>query len=94
LTLAALSIQGFEDMQEINALKNLTSGINYFVASATFIIAGAISWPHTLVMLVTAMAGGYAGAAFARRLPALWLKRLVVAVGASLTVIYFFKTYF
>ena len=94
LTLAALSIQGFQDMQEINALKNLTSGINYFVSSATFIIAGAISWPHTAVMLVTAMAGGYAGAAFARRLPALWLRRLVVTVGASLTVIYFFKTYF
>lgn len=93
LTLAALSIQGFEDIQEINALKNLTSGINYTVSSTTFIIAGAISWPHTLLMLVTAMVGGYVGAVFARRLPALWLKRLVVLVGAVLTVIYFFKTY-
>src|SRR5574343_585926 len=93
LTLAALSIQGFEDIQEINALKNLTSGINYFVSSTTFIIAGAISWPHTAIMLVTAMAGGYAGASLARRLPAIWLKRLVIAVGAGLTTIYFFKTY-
>ena len=32
LTLAALSIQGFEDIQEINALKNLTSGVNYTVS--------------------------------------------------------------
>ncbi len=93
LTLAALSIQGFDDMQEINALKNLTSGVNYFVSSATFIIAGAISWPHTAVMLITAMAGGYVGAAFARRLPARWLKRLVIVVGASLSLIYFYKTY-
>jgi len=93
LTLAALSIQGFEDIQEINALKNLTSGVNYFVSSATFIIAGAISWPHTLVILFAAMIGGYLGALFARRLPAIWLKRLVIGVGASLTVIYFFKTY-
>ena len=30
----------------------------------------------------------------ARRLPALWLRRLVVAVGASLSLIYFIKTYF
>ncbi|MBK1680107.1 sulfite exporter TauE/SafE family protein [Rhodocyclus tenuis] len=94
LTLAALSIQGFEDIQEINALKNLTSGINYAVSSATFIIAGAISWPHALVMLVTAMAGGWAGASLARRLPALWLRRLVVAVGSALTLIYFIKIYF
>lgn len=93
LTLAALSIQGFEDIQEINALKNLTSGINYFVSSATFIIAGAVSWPHTLVMLLTAMLGGYIGAAFARRLPAIWLRRLVVVVGSALTIIYFLKTY-
>ena len=93
LTLAALSIQGFEDIQEINALKNLTSAMNYTVAATTFMIAGAVSWPHTLVALVTAAIGGYAGAAFARKLPAKWLKRLVIAVGAGLTVIYFFKTY-
>lgn len=94
LTLAALSIQGYEDMQELNALKNLTSGVNYTVSAVTFMVAGAVSWPHTLVMLVTAFIGGYAGAALARRLPNLWLKRLVIVVGASLTVIYFVKTYF
>lgn len=94
LTLAALAIQGFRDMQELNALKNVASAVNYTVAAITFIVAGAISWPHTLVMLATAMIGGYAGASLARRLPALWLRRLVVTVGASLTAIYFFKTYF
>ena len=93
LTLAALSIQGVEDIQELNGLKNLTSAVNYTVAAATFVIAGAISWPHTLIMLATALAGGYAGASLARRLPALWLRRFVVAVGGALTVIYFAKTY-
>lgn len=93
LTLAALAIQGVDDMQELNGLKNLTSAVNYTVAAATFIIAGAISWPHTLLMIATAMAGAFAGAAFARRLPAVWLRRLVVAVGAVLSLIYFIKTY-
>ncbi len=93
LTLAALSIQGFKDMQELNALKNVASAVNYTVAAATFMVAGAVSWPHTLTMLFTAIAGGYAGAAFARRLPALWLRRFVVLVGSVLTAIYFFKTY-
>lgn len=93
LTMAALAIQGFEDMQELNALKNLTSAVNYSVASLTFIVAGAISWPHTLVMLAGATVGGYAGAAFARRLPAWFLRRLIVAVGVTLTMIYFYKTY-
>jgi uncharacterized membrane protein YfcA len=92
LTLAALAIQGYEDMQELNALKNLTSAVNYTIAAATFVIAGAISWPHTLVMLVTALLGSQAGTALARRLPAKWLKRLVIAVGSALTLIYFYKT--
>ena len=92
LTLAALAIQGFKDMQELNALKNLSSSVNYTVAAFTFIIAGAISWPHTLVMLGAALAGGRAGTALARRLPALWLKRVVIAVGSTLTVVYFLKT--
>lgn len=93
LTLAALAIQGFKDMQELNALKNVASAVNYTVAALTFIVAGAISWPHTLVMLATATLGGYAGASLARRLPALLLRRLVVVGGAALTVIYFYKTY-
>lgn len=93
LTLAALSIQGYEDMQELNALKNLTSAVNYTIAALTFLIAGAISWPHTLVALATATVGGLAGASVAKRMPALWLRRLVIAVGSSLTVIYFFKAY-
>ncbi|HEY9825118.1 MAG TPA: hypothetical protein V6D19_06700, partial [Stenomitos sp.] len=59
----------------------------------TFLIAGAISWPHTLVALGAATVGGMAGAAVAKRMPAIWLRRLVIAVGATLTVVYFFKTY-
>jgi uncharacterized membrane protein YfcA len=93
LTMAALAIQGFEDMQELNALKNLTSAVNYSVASLTFIVAGAISWPHTLVMLAGATVGGYAGAVVARRLPSWFLRRLIFGVGITLTMIYFYKTY-
>ena len=39
------------------------------------------------------LVGALAGASLARRLPAIWLRRLVVAVGAALSVIYFIKTY-
>ncbi|WP_415035079.1 sulfite exporter TauE/SafE family protein [Azonexus sp.] len=92
LMLAALAIQGFEDMHEINALKNWLSAVIYSVAVATFVIAGAISWPHTLVMLLTGTLGGYWGARLARRIPAQWLRRFIVAVGIFLTLYYFYKT--
>ena len=92
LTLAALAIQGIENIQELNALKNWISAVTYTVSAITFIIAGAIDWPYTLLMVITATLGGMVGAHIARYLPAHWLKRLVIAVGSVMTVIYFFKT--
>lgn len=93
LMLASLAIQGFKDVHEINALKNWLSAVIYSVAVGTFVIANAVSWPHTLVMLVTGTLGGYGGAALARHIPALWLRRFIIVVGGALTVYYFFKHY-
>ncbi|WP_119157218.1 sulfite exporter TauE/SafE family protein [Caldimonas tepidiphila] len=89
LMMASLAIAGHEDVQEINAIKNLLSAVIYSVTVVTFIVAGAVSWPHTLVMIVTATLGGYAGASMARRVPALWLRRAVIATGVLLTLYYF-----
>lgn len=89
LMIAALAIQGFDDLYEVNALKNWLSAVIYSVAVATFVLADAVSWPHTLVMLVAATVGGYLGAAWARRIPALWLRRFIIGFGALLTAWYF-----
>ncbi|MDT3672854.1 MAG: sulfite exporter TauE/SafE family protein [Aromatoleum sp.] len=91
--IAALAIQGHRDIHDINALKNWLSAVIYSVAVVTFVAAGAVSWPHTLVMLTTAAAGGYWGAVGARRIPAIWLRRFIIAVGTTLTVYYFSTTY-
>jgi len=92
LTMASLAMGGHEDVQHINALKNLLSAVNYSVTAMTFIIAGAVSWPQTLVMLLAASAGGYGGARVARRIRGPWLRRMVIAVGSALTLYYFYKT--
>lgn len=92
LMIASLAIQGFDDLLEINALKNWLSAVIYSVAVATFVVAGAVSWPHTLVMVVTATIGGYAGASWARRIPALWLRRFIIGFGALLSAWYFHAT--
>ena len=92
LMMASLSIAGHEDLHEVNALKNLLASGVYSITVATFITAGAISWPHTLIMLVAASAGGYLGVRLARRLQGPWLRRVVIAVGAALTAYYFLKT--
>jgi uncharacterized membrane protein YfcA len=91
LTMASLAMGGHEDVQHINALKNLLLAVNYSVTALTFIIAGAVSWPQTPVMLLAASAGGYGGARLARRIRGPWLRRVVIAVGSALTLYYFYK---
>jgi len=92
LMLAALAIQGFEDLHEINALKNWLSAVIYSVAVATFVIANAVSWPHTLVMLATATTGGYVGAALARHVPSKWLRVAIIGIGMALSAYYFVES--
>lgn len=93
LMLASLAMAGHDDVHEINAIKNLLSAVIYSVTVLTFVIAGAIDWPYTLIMLVTATLGGYWGATIARKIPALWLRRFIIVVGFTLTVFYFYKTF-
>ncbi|HJV50383.1 MAG TPA: sulfite exporter TauE/SafE family protein [Noviherbaspirillum sp.] len=92
LMLASLAMAGHDDVHEINAIKNLLSAVIYSVTVLTFVIAGAVDWPYTAVMLATATLGGYWGASVARRIPALWLRRFIIAVGFILTAFYFYKT--
>jgi uncharacterized protein len=92
LMLASLAMSGHDDVHEINAIKNLLSAIIYSVTVVTFVIAGAVSWPYTLIMLATATLGGYWGASIARKIPALWLRRFIITVGFGLTIFYFYKT--
>lgn len=91
LLMAALALLGHDDVQEANALKNLMSAAIKTVAVLVFAFAGVIAWPATLVMVAGSFAGGYFGARLAQRIPALWLKRVVVVFGAALTVHYFLK---
>jgi hypothetical protein len=92
MMLASLAIAGHDDVHEINAIKNLLSAIIYSVTVLTFVIADAVSWPYTIIMLATATLGGYWGASVARKIPAPWLRRFIIAVGFMLTVFYFYKT--
>src|SRR5260370_10330194 len=67
LMLAAWSLFGLKDIHMMNANRTLLGGAMNSVAVILFIIARKIWWPQTLVMLVAAVIGGYAGARFARR---------------------------
>lgn len=84
MTLAALSILLPDDLQKSNALKGMLSLVINAVAVAVFVFSGLVAWAPAVIMAVAALAGGYIGVHFARRLSARLLRALVV--GYSLTV--------
>jgi uncharacterized membrane protein YfcA len=58
-----------------------------------FAVAGAVWWPPTLAMMLSTIAGGYWGARFARHLPPQMLRWFVVALSATVTVVFFLRKY-
>lgn len=89
ILLALFSAMGMRDLNLMNGLKNGLSFILSAVSVSTFALAGIIRWPEAMVMMVTATLGGYLGARLARRLPAIWVRWLVVGVGALMTLAFF-----
>lgn len=93
MLMAGLLILGVHDLQANNALKNLLAAIANTVAVLVLAVSGLVSWSLTIVAFIGAMLGGLLGARVARVLPAVWLRRVVVAIGLVLSVYYFGKYY-
>jgi uncharacterized membrane protein YfcA len=94
LLLGVLTIATEGDYRRANVAKNLVSSLNTVAASVWFIIHGAVSWPHTLVMAAGCMIGGFSGAHLSRRLPQNAMRWVIVAVSALLTVVFAVKYWF
>jgi uncharacterized membrane protein YfcA len=56
-----------------------------------FVIARKIWWPQTLVMLVAAVIGGYAGARFAKRANPRYIRNAVTIISAAITIAFFLR---
>ena len=77
LMLAAMAIFLPDTLQHANALKVLFALLINGIAALYFLLAGSVHIPEAALMMVAAVAGGWAGAHLAQRLPA-WLMRVLV----------------
>jgi len=91
--LAMLSAFGMADIHEMNALKIVLSSATNGIAVLIFILKHAVFWPQALVMICGAALGGYFGAHYSLRLPKLWVRRFVIAVGVGMTAYFFVHAY-
>ena len=91
LMLAVLGFLGLSDLHAAHGIKNFFGmGING-VAAGYFILRGAVDWPAALIMIAGAIAGGYAGAGFARRIGREKARAAVVVIGFLVAAILLFE---
>ncbi|MGM0450976.1 MAG: sulfite exporter TauE/SafE family protein [Pseudomonadota bacterium] len=87
--LAAFGLIGHSGLNRMQGLKNLVSAVLTAIAVALYAIGGAIFWLQALVMMISAIAGGYVVARVARRLPEQAIRFVVITTGAVMTVLFF-----
>jgi hypothetical protein len=91
LMLAALSILGLKDIHQMNGLKVFFALCINGVAALYFVCANMVYWPDVILMAVGAVAGGWGGAGFARRLGPRAVRRIVIAVGFGMALSLFVR---
>ena len=87
LMLAVLGFLGLSDIHAANGIKNFFAMCMNGVAAVYFILRGAVDWPAALVMIGGSVAGGYAGARFARSIGREKARVAVVVIGLAVAAI-------
>ena len=81
LMLAAMGILLPSSLQHANALKVLFSLLINAVAAVLFVFMGAVHAPEAVLMAAASIAGGFAGARLAQRLPPAGMRGFAILVG-------------
>jgi uncharacterized protein len=94
LIITLLSLFGFEDLNEINALKVISTTAANGIAFLIFVIGREVEWRYCLLAMVACAIGGYTSARFARVIPQPVLRATVIVIGFGMAAWYFYKTSF
>jgi uncharacterized membrane protein YfcA len=88
MLLAWFALAETEDFRRANALKNLCASAMNVVAFALLATTALVSWPETLTLLAGSVSGGYAGGQLVTRIPPLVVRRIVIAIGTLLSLVF------
>ncbi len=82
------------DIHRMNGVKMVQGMLINAVAIGIFVAAGdLIRWPEAGLMAAAAMAGGYAGARIAKRVPREVIRWIVIATGLVVAAVEFRGAY-
>jgi uncharacterized membrane protein YfcA len=75
-----------DDIQRLNGVKNVLTGLVNLVAAIVFLIIADLAWAAVGLIAVGSVIGGQVGATVGRRLPAVALRAVIVVVGIAAIV--------
>lgn len=91
LMLAAMTLTTALGPHAQNALRSLLGALINGVALTVFALGGRIAWTAVGALTLGAVVGGYFAARHARRLPARWLRRIVLVVAWGITAAFWLR---
>lgn len=91
--LSVLGILGMTEILQMSALTSLFSLCINGVASGLFIATGMVQWTYVLPMALAAVLGGYGAAGIARRIGKTTVRRFVVVVGFTISMVMFVRQF-
>jgi len=91
MTLAMLAMLGMRDIHAMGAIRTLLAVAINAAAVVTFVVAGAVLWPHCAVMVAGSLVGGWFGAHYAQKADPRKVRMLVICIGLAMSA-YFFAT--
>jgi uncharacterized membrane protein YfcA len=93
LIISMLSLFGFEDLNEMNAMKVVSTTMANGMACILFALSGKVEWRFCLAAMVTCAAGGYLAARVSQRLNPQFLRALVVCIGLGMAAYFFWRNH-
>jgi uncharacterized protein len=91
LIITLLSLFGYQNLNEINALKVVATTMANGIAFVLFVLDGQVVWRYCLLAMAACAVGGYTSASLARRVPQPLLRALVVCIGLGMAAWFFWK---
>jgi uncharacterized membrane protein YfcA len=92
LIMSLLALFGIQNINQINALKVVTTTLANGIAVVVFIVQRQILWQHCILMMITAAIGGYLGARGSRHLDPRLMRAFVIVIGFGMAAYFFWKT--
>jgi uncharacterized membrane protein YfcA len=86
ILIALLGIFLDDGLQRLNALKNVLAGLVNGIAALLFIAFADVDWAVAGLLAAGAICGGQLGARLGRRIPAGWLRAVIVVVGVAVAI--------